>query len=770
MMPKKITWQLLLLFLLSTGFTAPAQQGQGLPVKNSSLQFTFRTFDYEYYNSLTGKKTVALADLPQNGEVSWNGSTWKITVSQQQLPAGLAASDLQVRFELLQGELQAANVAVEMLASNWSASNYLLMPAGAYKGNRFRSRRVRYSPKLMDPRDIGPDKPQVVTDIPRLNIGQGPSRIQDRSGSLGRPAIGYWSAEQQRAVWLLAQQRNSYGDLGLAVEENRDRSQATFSISAPLVRQRNIYHITNYDVPSPDRAADFKPGDVVEFRLRLYEFDAPELQGLFDRYADIRGELLPQPVFDPLLPFSAAMAIQEKKFNRDNWVEDVGYYAIGMRENFLQDWQIGWTGGMISSYPLLFAGNKQTRERVKRMLDWLLPNGISPAGFFYDSGEGGDKWYGGDIRYPHTRNWHLVRKGSDGLYYVLQQFMLLKEQGETVKTRWEEPVKGVADAFVKIWNENGQLGQFLHSETGEIMVGGSSSGAVLPAALLLCAEYYNEPAYAEKAAEIGEYFYRNFTSKGLTTGGPGDAMQNPDSESSYGLVESYIALYEATGKQKWKQYAAEAARQFSTWVLAYDYQFPEESCFGRMNMHSTGAVFANTQNRHAAPNICTHSGWGLMRIYRATTDTFFLDLLHEIAFNSPQYLSTEDRPVCGMRPGWMNERVQTTDWETTPIGEIFKGSTWAETANMLMTVQVPGLYIDPEAGIYRIMDNIEGELLANRKRSMSFRLKNPAAYPARVKVFVDKDKTAALSPHYLYQCEEVEIPAGGEVLYRVKKQ
>lgn len=66
---------------------------------------------------------------------------------------------------------------------------------------------------------------------------------------------------------------------------------------------------------------------------------------------------------------------------------------------------------------------------------------------------------------------------------------------------------------------------------------------------------------------MGEYFYINFVARVLTTGGPGDALQNPDSESCYALMEFYTVLYETTEDEKWLIYAKITARHFSTWVI-----------------------------------------------------------------------------------------------------------------------------------------------------------------------------------------------------------
>src|SRR5260370_5059067 len=110
----------------------------------------------------------------------------------------------------------------------------------------------------------------------------------------------------------------------------------------------------------------------------------------------------------------------------------------------------------------------------------------------------------------------------------------------------------------------------------------------------------------------GDSYYEHYVKVGLSTGGPGDICQCPDSESSVGLLESCVVLYEMSGNRKWLQYASEMAHQCATWMVSYDFQFPEHSLFGRLGMHSAGAVFANAQNKHGAPGICTLSGSSLL--------------------------------------------------------------------------------------------------------------------------------------------------------------
>ena len=537
-----------------------------------ALRLVFRQFDFEYYSKCLHSVCV---DIPSSGtgKVDFQGAQWAYQVRSQKPHNNKDIQKLSVQIKLTKGHLQQCNVAVEGVFHQWSTRNFVLMPSAAYNGNRFQSRRIAYSPKLFDPRDMEADKQPILSDVPRLNIADGPSQIHDRSGAMSTPSMGFYSPHYNEGFWMLSAQRCHLGDLGYSITENRERTKASFAISAPVVREQHKYRITDNQFASDDLAPDWETGDSVEIPIEIHFHRCLSIQQLFDHWNTLRYNLLPDtgPVYS--FPFSATFPIQEEKFNSQNWVESQGYYSVGMREMFLQDWQIGWTGGMITTYPLLGLGSEKTRERVIRNFDFLFPRGISPSGFFFDCGElKGDTfhWYGGDIRKPHTSKWHLIRKSGDAIYYIIKQFWLMERTGIRVKQYWKIGLKTVADAFVKLWEGHGQTGNYVDSHTGEIIVGGSTSAGIAPAGLAYVAKYYDDQKYLAIAEEIAEHFYNNYITKGLTMGGVGDAMQNPDSESAYGVLESFAVLYEQTGKKVWLQRAEEMASQFFTWVIGYN--------------------------------------------------------------------------------------------------------------------------------------------------------------------------------------------------------
>jgi len=727
---------------------------------NMMVSASVTRYDVDHSNSVVNRIKIPLRkDIT---EISTADSRWKIITNINSNDFNPGTFDISMTFKCLSGNSPSTSVSLNLGFSKWSQANYVLMPAAVYNGNRVKSQRHLYCPFWFDISDIGIDKAQLISDVPRLNINEGPSRIQQRSGDMSTPAIGFRDPLSLQGFWLLTEQETRIGDTGIDIEENDDRSQAEISLTAPVVREKYRYFIADMQWPSTDQPAYFKEGDSITIKAKIYFFSAPNTQSLFDYFAGIRKNMIPKGKTQNVIPFSTAFSIQENKFNRQNFVSEFGYYSVGLRENYYADWQIGWTGGMISTYPLLLDGSEISRKNVARNFDWIFANGISPSGYFWDSGQKGNQWFGIFQSSPYMKDWHLVRKSADGLYYILKQFYAFKQLGIEVKPEWEEGARKVGDTFVKTWKIYGQLGNYVNNTSGEIVIGGSTSAGIMPGVFALMADYFDEPAYLKVAEEIAEDYVKKYISKGLIYGGPGDALQNFDSESSYALLEAFTVLYDQTKDPHWLKIAEDVSNQFLTWVSSYDYRFPQLSTLGRLGKTTTGVVWANTQNKHGAPGICTHSGLALLRLYRATGKKEYLIRLQEITKAIPQYLSTKENPIPGLESGWISERVSTTDW-LEGIGELFSGSTWAETSLMLTYSEIPGIYVDPGKGICIAFDQVDSKIIKDINGIMEIEIYNPTKYPASVKVFKDDVVQRPLMNNYLYNCKIVKLKSG-EVL------
>jgi len=276
---------------------------------------------------------------------------------------------------------------------------------------------------------------------------------------------------------------------------------------------------------------------------------------------------------------------------------------------------------------------------------------------------------------------------------------------DNVPDKFIEGTKKLADLFVKLWKTYGQFGQFIDCETGEIAAGGSTSGAIVPAGLVGAYKFFGNEEYLEVAKSGAEMMYKRDALNGYTTGGPGEILQCPDSESAFALLESLVVLYDATKDKKWLEYSEFMAHQCSSWTVSYNYKFPKESEFNRLDMKTVGSIFANAQNKHSAPGICTLSGNSLYKLYKWTGNEMYKELHDDIALTISQYMSTNKRPIYSwdvpkdviliqddtataerekLPQGFICERVNMSDWETYRcIGGVFNGSCWCETSNLL---------------------------------------------------------------------------------------
>jgi hypothetical protein len=363
----------------------------------------------------------------------------------------------------------------------------------------------------------------------------------------------------------------------------------------------------------------------------------------------------------------------------------------------------------------------------------------------------------------------MVRRNGEMLFFGIQSLELLKIQGKasTIKPEWEEMFRKQADGIVQIWKDYGQFGQFIDVETGKMDINGSTAGAVCITGLVLAAEYFNNSGYLKIAEEAGRYYYKRDLVKGYAGGGPAEILQGQDSEAAYDITEAYTTLFEKTGNREWLKYARDAAALFSTWTVSYDYLFPKGSVMYRIDARSTGAVWASIQNAHGAPGMYILSGNFLLRLYRATGDKRYMELLKDITHNVVQYTTTEKNPVVPKAvPGSVSERVNLSDWEganniggSIPDGD--SNMAWGIVTSLTIT-QNPGIYLRFDTGDIFVFDNIEATITKRDKKNITLRITNSTPYDGKISLFSEDSKMAGvvMDRYAFMKWPKVEVKSG----------
>ena len=690
---------------------------------------------------------------------------------------------------------------------NWSAKNYVFAPAALYNGNRFKSIHRPYPPMLTK-EEAQRDRGQpVISDGPRWEEGRG-GCVQLNVGDLSIPCAGYYSAEQSVGYLLFFEQRSEVGNFGLTLRENAASQAMHLTLSAPCVRTPNKYSMCTTQVQSDDRGAVLRAGDCVTFTYTEYRFVCNSVCEFLNCFFQYRhAAALPQSHPNEVT-WNYAFGLIEEKYNRRNWQADFGFYTSSeAASGIFRQWQTGWVGGAINTLPGLLIGCEETREKSRQTLDFVFRELQHPSGFLYGIFCDG-KAYGDDPE-PENKQIVMSRKNTDALYYIAKLLLMMRGKGEPIPESWWNGLKRLADAFVLFYEKNGEIGQFIDLEQLEPHVGGSASGGLVGAGLALCADLFDQSDYLQTAEKISGEYYHNYIAKGFSTGGPGEILSCPDSESAFALLESFVVLYRYTGRGEWLEYAQDTASLCASWCVGYDYAYQRDTQFFQRGTATTGAVWASVQNKHAAPGICTMSGESLLHLYRATGNVAYLELLRDIAHNITQYVSTPEKPMYasyvwhnrrahlhklairwyvkalavlsskskGLKKllsplyhaiynpvGRINERVNLSDWDgTNNVGEVPIGSCWCEVSTMLTYLEIPAVYVQPDTGFCFAMDHIECSVQSKTDSELVLALNNPTAQDAEYRLFVENDSDRAMPLREPCMCrfQTVRVQAHG---------
>jgi hypothetical protein len=680
------------------------------------------------------------------------------------------ALDVKAIFKLSYGTTSSAAVAVSFNFDQWSDENYVMVPAIVYNGNRFHTVGNGYMPTYTKDMFYNKDLPITMSNNPRLSYEKGKaSKIELLTGNAATPAFCFYSPASQLGFILLTDQLTQFGNNAIFLEENANHDHLSFVVSAPGVRKMAAGFGDFF--PSGDHAVNWQSGDQITLNFRLFVFQAKDIPSLLSRFMQERKSLTGPNNPRNLMPMSEDFRLAST-ICKNNWITvPAGSFYTPENSN---DFQLGWVSGMTNTYPMLVLNDKKERERVFTELDFVIDQLQGKSGYFY-GGITSDGKLRTDKPNPEIKTINaLIRKNNDALLWFYKHFMLLKEQGYGVfiKPKWEQAAKRLAHAYCNTWDRFGQLGQYIDPESGEIVIFNSTASAAAPAGLALASVYCNEPSFLNHAIEIVNYYYSQHVVKlGYTGGYSGDTSQDPDADSAYGLLESIMAIYYVTGDSKWLPMAETLANLGATFTLSYDEIFPQNSDIARLGGHMAGAVWASVQNKHAAPGICTASGDYIFKLYRATGNVLYADLIRDIQHAHTEAVDMPNHRTTNYGFGTSMERIQPTDGEGKGnIGNfIHTRNSWTETNGMLMDIEIPGIYIQTDSNECYVFDHVEVKVLKREAGKTTLSITNKTPFDASISIFAETARQAKKPLSYMafVKWPKAKVKAGKTQIFNI---
>lgn len=560
--------------------------------------------------------------------------------------------------------------------------SYVIAPGALYNGNRFLVSPQPYCPYLPT-EGVTPHGPILMADVPRLCADSG-YHTELAANALTTPHVGIFDAASERGVIISFDVYGDWGVTGIGIT-TLPGEPISISFTFPVMRQKR-YRFCDW-IEADEPCLTMKPGMPLRTRITVIPVQAagiPAFNAALSRRAwETRDTAKRKKTF----AWPQITEQVESKHDAHNWDETLGCYLTQLKcesEKPGGGWplQTGWVGGGVTALAFLQSPNPLRRDRARRMLDLLATAGTN-GGYFYGTYKNG-AWMSFGAKRPGCRAFSLVRRPLELGRDLLKAGDIVRARGEIPNPAWERSAKACLDAVVDTVDRYGHLGYTVDPENGDVLWGDSTCGAFGIESLVRGFKRFGDQTYLETAKKLSAYYREHFLKKGYTCGGVGDALMAVDSESNYALLAGLVSLHEVTRDPLHLAWAVEAAELFQTWVLLYDAKLPADSPLGILGIESRGAVFANIQNQHGAPGICTSSGAAFRTLTEATGDDRWGALALEIAQCIPQMVVQEGHEdIWGDLPaGSVSERLMTMDG-LKPCGHTAAISTWAEIALLL---------------------------------------------------------------------------------------
>jgi hypothetical protein len=290
------------------------------------------------------------------------------------------------------------------------------------------------------------------------------------------------------------------------------------------------------------------------------------------------------------------------------WAEEKSFkgFSIGLRWDAVKkDWvqrqswkyEIGWAGQNISLANSLLADFLKSDERssldkaVKCLDAWVknarLRNGLFRCHY--------DHIIGLEDAKNEVQDACNLGHAASGFFEAFD----LAAQCGLKKPEYRAAALGVCDFALKAIGPDGKIGKAWTND-GRPVDREGTIGAFLIPPLVTAYRLTHKPAYLEAAERAYAFYAGEFLKSGFTTAGALDT-HCIDKESATPLLKAAIALNEATGKDKYIEWAEDVSYYLATWQWHYSVPYPEGTVLRELGYDTFGGTAVSTQHHHQDP-------------------------------------------------------------------------------------------------------------------------------------------------------------------------
>ncbi|WP_298650478.1 glycoside hydrolase family 76 protein [uncultured Proteiniphilum sp.] len=298
------------------------------------------------------------------------------------------------------------------------------------------------------------------------------------------------------------------------------------------------------------------------------------------------------------------------------------------------NYQMGFIGFQISNgYFLLRKGlesnNQEYVRKASEVIDFWVNNSQMENGLIRP-------W--ADAYVDRGVTWRdyeaYMRVAAGGMEGMMGAWNIMKKHGND-RPEWLAYCKKYGDWLTRNQEEDGSFYLRYNWKTGKPTHDSKYTTTNIIRFLIELYSVTQDKRYLDTALKAGEFSYDFIHRDYLYVGGVIDNPNVKDRESGQMAIYAFLALYDVTGDEKWKEAAIQAARYTETFMFAYHVpmaindtltDFPKDKSIVGQTLIATG--------HSAIDNGLAFSSFQYYRLYLITGDSHFLEMARLIQNNT----------------------------------------------------------------------------------------------------------------------------------------
>jgi hypothetical protein len=282
-----------------------------------------------------------------------------------------------------------------------------------------------------------------------------------------------------------------------------------------------------------------------------------------------------------------------------------------------------------------------------------------PVSEGYDLDDGTPRFFGEGKGFSTV----FLRSWCDDVKSLLKAIKFEQKHGRK-HVEWLTWASTFGDWLLEQQSEEGGFPRAWSGKTGEVIDSSTKTSYNPIPMYLLLEELTGDKKYRDAAIKAGEFTWIQGQKDGLFVGATIDNPDVIDKEGGTLSLEAYLALYDATGDQKWIKRASRAADFAETWIYLWEILPPEDNSDHTIGLKKGMTTIGNqliSTGHSLTDNYMAFDVDEFMKLYRLTGDSHYLEVARILLHNTKSWIPTPEHTYDMKGYGWQQEH-----WSLAP--------------------------------------------------------------------------------------------------------